>query len=99
MLYVKKISAASLLEIISSCENSKPRADNWSLLIKLLLLAPLVTTKSVIPFSLALSNVAIIPGTKAEPEFKTPKASSSNASKLSKISSNLGATIVVWLLS
>ena len=44
-------------------------------------------------------TLAIIPGTKTEPKFKTPNASSSNASKLSKISSNLGAAIVVWLLS
>ena len=60
------------------------------------LLAPLVTTNSVIPISLALSIVLIIPGISLGPTFKTPNASKNKPSKLSNIFSNLGATIVYF---
>ena len=78
---VKKISAASLLEIISLSENSKPKDDNWDNFLNELLLAPLVTTKRVMPLFLALSNVEIIPGTNSGPTLMTPNASNNKASK------------------
>ena len=60
---------------------SKPKDDNWDNFLNELLLAPLVTTKRVMPLFLALSNVEIIPGTNSGPTLMTPNASNNKASK------------------